>query len=246
MPYTLAMTNSVLYAFNESDFFGKGIVIFLFMVSIYLWSTMLSKSRQVKQYQKENKEFYDLFESTSSVVDAVTLETNDCALFRIYSCGIRKTMQIFHIDNNEAVTVCNQGRIPRDTSSEERKAIMAAIESSMNTEMIELEKSMGHLATIVGASPFLGLLGTVWGVMAAFVGMAQQNSADIGALAPGISGALLTTVCGLLVAIPSVIGYNNINAEINNVSVLMENFIHEFHIKLQIENSLILEEKSKL
>ena len=86
---------------------------------------------------------------------------------------------------------------------------------------------MGFLATAVTTAPFLGLLGTVWGVMAAFGGMAAQKSAQLSAVAPGISSALLTTVVGLLVALPSAIGYNLLSNQIRQLCVKTDNFAQE-------------------
>jgi biopolymer transport protein TolQ len=87
---------------------------------------------------------------------------------------------------------------------------------------------MGLLATAVSSAPFLGLLGTVWGVMDAFGGMAVKGSATLSAVAPGISAALLTTVVGLLVALPSAIGYNLLTNQIRRLTVQMDNFAQEF------------------
>lgn len=94
---------------------------------------------------------------------------------------------------------------------------------------------MGMLATAVSAAPFLGLLGTVWGVMDAFSGMAQSGSAALSAVAPGISGALLTTIIGLLVALPSMIGYNGLSSRIRRLAVEMDNFAQEFITAIQNE-----------
>jgi biopolymer transport protein ExbB/TolQ len=91
----------------------------------------------------------------------------------------------------------------------------------------------------VSASPFLGLLGTVWGVMEAFGGMAASGSAMLSAVAPGISGALLTTVVGLLVALPSAIGYNLLTNKIRRISVQMDNFAQEFISETQ--NAYVIE-----
>jgi biopolymer transport protein TolQ len=86
---------------------------------------------------------------------------------------------------------------------------------------------MGLVATAASTAPFLGLLGTVWGVMEAFGGMALGGTAMLSAVAPGISGALLTTVVGLLVALPSVVGYNLLSDSIRRISVEMDNFVDE-------------------
>ena len=99
-------------------------------------------------------------------------------------------------------------------SEEQIIAIEAVMESQISKEITSLESGVSFLATVVSVCPFLGLFGTVWGVMLSFVGMAQAGSADIAAMAPGIASALLTTVVGLVVAIPSVIGYNMITGMI--------------------------------
>jgi biopolymer transport protein ExbB/TolQ len=97
---------------------------------------------------------------------------------------------------------------------------------------------MGVLATAVSACPFLGLLGTVWGVMDAFGGMATSGAAMLSAVAPGISGALLTTVVGLIVALPSSIGYNMLTSRIRRLAVQMDNFSQEFVASVQQHYSI--------
>ena len=92
---------------------------------------------------------------------------------------------------------------------------------------------MGTVANAVSTCPFLGLLGTVWGVMDAFGGMAVSGAATLSAVAPGISGALLTTIVGLLVAIPSAIGYNVLTNRIRKLHVQMDNFAQEFMSAVQ-------------
>jgi biopolymer transport protein TolQ len=87
---------------------------------------------------------------------------------------------------------------------------------------------MGLLATAVTAAPFLGLLGTVWGVMDAFKAMAASGTVTLSEVAPGISGALLTTVVGLLVALPSLIGYNLLTNQMKRICLAMDNFAEEF------------------
>jgi biopolymer transport protein TolQ len=95
-------------------------------------------------------------------------------------------------------------------------------------QAILLEKRMGLLATAASAAPFLGLLGTVMGVMTAFSSMASSGPALLSDVAPGISGALLTTVVGLVVALPSSIGYNILSDRIRCITVMMDNFAQEF------------------
>jgi biopolymer transport protein TolQ len=88
---------------------------------------------------------------------------------------------------------------------------------------------------MVSLSPFLGLFGTVWGVMMAFCGIAAAGKPDFFALAPGVAGALLTTVAGLVVAIPSLVGYNMLNGSIRQLTNMMDNFTEEFMVRLKLE-----------
>ena len=106
-------------------------------------------------------------------------------------------------------------------------AVNAAMERAVGETALALESQMILLATAVSGSPFLGLLGTVWGVMDAFTGVAEAGSASLGAMAPGVSGALITTVTALCVAIPAMFGYNFLVTSIRAIIVEMDNFAAE-------------------
>ena len=236
MPYSLALASTPIYAFQQSDGFGQLIVVFLFSVSVYLWTIMTIKVLAVHKTAKLNKQFYEIFEGCNSVVDLVSAQTIKSPALNIYTAGVFKLMSITNSSPKDAVNLCQKGHLPDIINDEKVKIIIKSAEHGVDKEALELEKKMTTLSTIVSASPFFGLLGTVWGVMAAFTDMAKQGSADIGALAPGVSGALLTTVMGLVVAIPSVIGYNYINGRISEVIVEMENFVNEFEVKLRSQS----------
>ena len=123
----------------------------------------------------------------------------------------------------------------RALNATEIDVVRASLEQAVADQILELERKMIFLATAITISPFLGLFGTVWGIMLAFTDLAIMGKADIQTLAPGVSGALLTTVLGLLVAIPSVVGYNIITSLIKATIVQMDNFVEEFIVKLKIE-----------
>ena len=129
----------------------------------------------------------------------------------------------------------------RHLSLNQLETVRSVVDRNLADEVLLLEDQMGLLATAVSAAPFLGLLGTVWGVMDAFAGMALAGNAALSAVAPGISGALLTTIIGLIVALPSMIGYNLLSAEIRRISVQMDNFAQEFIPGIQ--NSYVIEAK---
>jgi hypothetical protein len=109
------------------------------------------------------------------------------------------------------------------------------MEREISSQIFVIEERIGMLATAVSLAPFLGLFGTVWGVMIAFCGVASAGSANIQALAPGVAGALLTTVAGLVVAIPSLVGYNFLTQMIRKITVSMDNFSESFMARLKLE-----------
>jgi biopolymer transport protein ExbB/TolQ len=107
------------------------------------------------------------------------------------------------------------------------RAVNSAMERAVGETALKLESQMILLATAVSGAPFLGLLGTVWGVMDTFGGVAESGSANLAAMAPGVSAALITTVTGLLVAIPAMFGYNFLVTSIRAMIVEMDNFAAE-------------------
>jgi biopolymer transport protein TolQ len=111
-----------------------------------------------------------------------------------------------------------------------------AIQRALARQTLRYESSMIFLASIVSGAPFMGLLGTVWGVMDAFSSVAVQQTAGIPALAPGVSGAMLTTIAGLTVAIPSVFGYNVLLASTRRLITEMENYASSLADRLELES----------
>jgi hypothetical protein len=107
------------------------------------------------------------------------------------------------------------------------KIVRNIIDQTVDEQVIQMEKNVVVLATAVTAAPFIGLMGTVWGVMDAFGGLAIQGTATLSAVAPGISGSLIATLAGLIVALPSLIGYNMLTSRIRILSTMMEHFAEE-------------------
>jgi biopolymer transport protein ExbB/TolQ len=113
--------------------------------------------------------------------------------------------------------------------------VKRAIENVVAQESLKLESGLILLAIAVSGAPFIGLLGTVWGVMSTFAGVAQQGSATMAAMAPGVAAALITTVGGLLVAIPSMFGYNWLVHNLRVFTVGLDNFAQELVSKMEAE-----------
>ena len=224
---------SLYYAFRNSDVLGKGIVIVLFLFSMITWCIMADKGIGLKCALRDCAAFLEKFRSKRDPMTfADRIEEEPSPAARVCEAAYLRISQM-------NVTLPNGAS--RALSFEEIDIIRATMEQAVADQIIVLEGKMIFLATAVSISPFMGLFGTVWGIMLAFTELAIAGKADIQTLAPGVSCALLTTVAGLLVAIPSVIGYNVITSQIKSTIVHLDNFVEEFIVKLKIENIALKE-----
>ncbi len=228
---------NVLFSFRESILPAKVIVLILFAGSIYVWTIMITKYIELKRARDTSSQFMTTYRRQGHPVTLFLKrhKFDESPLYRVYEKGclaIGGQLETGGVDTDDLFA--------GDLSSSELQLSHQQIESVRNVtdrnvsdESLVLERQMGVLATAVSASPFLGLLGTVWGVMDSFSGMAVAGAATLSAVAPGIAGALLTTVVGLLVALPSAIGYNLLTQNIREIQVQMDNFSQEFMAALQ-------------
>src|SRR5205807_4011092 len=113
------------------------------------------------------------------------------------------------------------------------ESVRVALERAASQQALVLEKGMIVLSTAVAGGPFIGLLGTVWGVMETFAGIAKANSASLTAMAPGVAGALIATVIGLLVAIPAMFAYNFMVTTIRAITQELDNFANEYAVQIE-------------
>ena len=231
-----AQANGAYYAFSASDGMGKFIVILLLAASVITWVLMIEKYYSLHIAKSLSNRFLNVFSENRRNVCAVAASAvNDPSpVCQVYGAGVAKLKEFYENSSDTAGGFVSPDNAPKLTEAQ-INAIEAVLEREISTQILELESGTSLLATIVSVCPFLGLFGTVWGVMMAFVGMAMQGSADIGAMAPGIASALLTTVVGLIVAIPSVVGYNAIGAMIRQLTVTMDNFSEAFMVKLKLD-----------
>ncbi len=212
-PNVLATAGGIFYAFSVATIAGKAVMFVLFILSIISWSVMFSKFKQVRLAEKSGADFLNTLRAEERFVEIFKQGKTwkDCPLFELYTAGCRGIQGSSGVDDKLKI-----------------KLLEGALERAVAEQVVRLESQVSILGTAVGTAPFLGLLGTVWGVMDAFIGLATAGSASIGALAPGIASALITTVIGLMVALPSMVGYNILVAYIRRLTMEMENFASEF------------------
>ena len=208
---------------------GKTILFCLFVASIFSWSVMFTKLRLVSLAQKQSAKFLDLFRSHRAPLHLYEsqLRFDGSPLYSVYRAGCRELT--FHLLGSQEVDETFRARLddaPK-ISPAQMRVVTTVMERAVGETALKLEGQMILLATAVSGAPFLGLLGTVWGVMETFGGVAEAGSASLAAMAPGVSAALITTVTGLLVAIPAMFGYNFLVTSLRGLIVRMDNFASE-------------------
>ena len=233
---TIASAGDAVFAFRESDKVGQAIVIFLFFGSIFAWTIMVERGFVLRKARKSSLDFIMLFRNEQNLMNMLReAEKNGSPVAKVYQAGVSELLEFYDIPA-ECANQYGSSKYPvRKLSTAQIETVRSSLERAVADQILQIEDKIGLLATAVSVCPFFGLFGTVWGVMVSFCGMASQGRADMSAIAPGVSGALLTTVVGLLVAIPSLIGYNLLTNSIRQITVYMDNFVEEFMAKVKLE-----------
>ena len=221
----------ILYAVQSSNLPGKIIVAILFVGSVFVWSVMITKMRELTAAQKRGHRFITAYREAAGPLSPF-LDRADhgrCAPAYVYAKTCTELAALLDDDGAEPAPCGAERRtVPRGALAPPYAGVVRSVaERAVAEQVLRFEEGMGLLATATTTAPFLGLLGTVWGVMDSFGGMVVTGSAMLSAVAPGISGALLTTVVGLLVALPSAIGYNTLTDKIRWLTVQTDNFSQE-------------------
>jgi biopolymer transport protein TolQ len=206
----------LLQAFGQANLAGKAIVFILLILSFVAWTTMVGKWLELMKFKDQNEAFQRRLDATEQIlgVDPQLAEARGP-----YAHLGREALQAYH------------GARGHHAIGHVENALQRAVAWSQ----LRYESRMTMLGSIVSGAPFLGLLGTVWGVMDAFGAITGQEGASIATLAPGVSGALLTTVAGLLVAIPSVFGYNYLLTQVKLQITGLENFASILADRIELE-----------
>jgi biopolymer transport protein TolQ len=206
----------------SADWFAKLIFLLLLLISVISWGITLSKLKSFKRIQQESKKFMSTYGRKRILSEAYpaisTLHWTP--LTRLFLEGYKKMS-----DYSESESILAKAGNPAVAlTTEAIEDIKATLVRVTNEETEKLEKGVAFLATTANVSPFLGLLGTVWGVMISFQDIGVRGSASLAVVAPGIATALIATIFGLAAAIPAVVAYNYCNRRIRNFVVMQENF----------------------
>ena len=190
------------------------VLITLLLASVFSWTIMLTKWSSFRRASVQSRRFLRAFRQSGRLSEISAV----CEQFRP-----SPLVPVFLEINDEYMRQSGGRGMPRNPAALERAAQIASSESLTN-----MEQRMTWLATIAAVAPFIGLLGTVMGIIDAFHGLGTAGAATLRAVAPGISEALITTAAGLVVAIPAVVGYNQLTARLREFGARMDDFGREF------------------
>lgn len=223
---------TLTYIWEQATPEAKVIIVILVIFSIFAWMVMASKAVQMRRARRLNHYFEAEFRDQKSVLSIFDrrLQVEGCPLFSVYLDGctdLDRHLRGMDGNRKEFATLKAMEHVKR------------SLEGSVARESLRLESGLVLLAVAVSGAPFLGLLGTVWGVMDAFGGVAIASQAgaraDLAVMAPGVSAALVTTVAGLLVAIPSMFGYNWLVHTLRVHAVELDNFAQSLASRMETE-----------
>ncbi len=219
MNQDLSIVNLILHA----SWIVQGVVALLVGVSIASWAAIFRKISSLKRVQKLNEEFDREFWSGTSLNDLYAAATQNAKhsgpMERIFASGMREFQKLRERRMTDPSILLDGAR--------------RAMRASYQREVDAVEANLSFLATVGSVSPYVGLFGTVWGIMHAFTGLAALEQVTLAAVAPGIAEALVATAIGLFAAIPAVVAYNRFAHDIDRVANKLETFIEEFSNILQ-------------
>jgi len=204
---------SLIQLFLRADFIVKAVIIILIAASIYSWALIFEKYKLFKRIEKSTNSFEEKFwksRSAESFYNSLTNREKD-PIANIFQSAMAELIKT----KNKSSTV-QSARVSR------------IIEISADKELKLIEKHFTFLATVGSTAPFIGLFGTVWGIMNSFQSIAISRNTSLAIVAPGIAEALFATALGLLAAIPAVVAYNKFNSDSKKYSGRIENFSKRF------------------
>ena len=204
---------SLWQLFLRADFVVKSVILILIASSIFSWALILDKYRLFKRIDKSTKLFEDKFWKSKS---AETFYKNlpdktDDPLAQVFKSTMEELMK-----TRSKSSVVQSARVQR------------VVEVSIDRQLKNIEKNFTYLATVGSTAPFIGLFGTVWGIMNSFQSIAISRNTSLAIVAPGIAEALFATALGLLAAIPAVIAYNKFNSDSQRYLSRVDNFCKRF------------------
>ena len=203
---------SLIKLFIRADFVVKSVIVVLIAASIFSWALIVDKYKLFKKINLSSDEFEQKFwksKSAETFYNNIPANSND-PLANIFKAGMGEMLK------------------SKTRSSNQSERVSRILEVSTEREMLTIEKYFTFLATVGSTAPFIGLFGTVWGIMNSFQSIAISRNTSLAIVAPGIAEALFATALGLLAAVPAVVAYNKFNSDAKKYLQKIENFSKRF------------------
>ena len=221
---TLPQPHGILDLVYGSSPLVQAVLYLLVLFSVMSWGIMFYKFRQVRQAKSESEKFTEIFwdsRNLASIHDA-SRDLKSSPVAQVFRAGYEELLRV-----SRSKKEASQGEgLTTELGGVDNVA--RAMKRATSVEITKLERSLTFLGTTASTTPFIGLFGTVWGIMNAFRGLSVTHSSSIQAVAPGIAEALIATAAGLAAAIPALMAYNHFVQRIKVLATDMDNFSHEF------------------
>ena len=218
----MATDMSIVSLITNASVLVQLVLLLLLVVSVMAWTIIFSKSKALKQAREDMTSFEDRFWSGGDLArlyDQANSNSESRGLERIFKAGFKEFIKLRQQGEPEPMAVV--------------EGAQRAMRVKLNREADGLEISLGFLATVGSTSPYIGLFGTVWGIMNSFRGLGNAQQATLSMVAPGIAEALIATAMGLVAAIPAVIAYNRYSYDVERIISRYDMFVEEFASILQ-------------
>jgi biopolymer transport protein ExbB/TolQ len=259
-PFFAAGPHAITFAYKHLTPEGFFTICALLVVSVFSWTVIISKARQLIRAKRATKKFYGAYRANRDPLQIFRAkeEFDGSPAYELYITGAEEID--YHLKNNpveitEIKSTNNSGTfaetdmlarsISVKVSRTSFESVQVALERAASTEALSLEKGMIILSTAVAGGPFIGLFGTVWGVMETFSGIGVAGAATLNAMAPGVAAALLATVAGLFVAIPAMFAYNYMVTTIRGITQELDGFSAEYATSMEhkyVDNRSMVDE----
>jgi biopolymer transport protein TolQ len=206
----------------QTGLVARGVLAILLFASLISWALILQKTGLFSRIRRQSDQFLKIFRATKGVANPQGLVSAGSPFANVYAAGYRELQS----------QVTGTGN-PAPAKLKSMQAVTVSMQLAAAEEVRRTEKGMSWLATTAGVAPFIGLFGTVWGIIDAFSGLGTSGSASLRAVAPGIAEALVTTAAGLFAAIPALIAYNYFLQDIRDLAQRLDTFALEFAAQIE-------------
>jgi biopolymer transport protein TolQ len=217
-----AFSGGATQLIGRAGLVAKGVLVILLLFSLVSWAIILYKGAALRSAHAQSDAFIDVFRRSSkfSEVNAICSQLRASPLVGVFQAG--------YAEVNQQVRSATPGGQPSRPTVRSLEALSRALARAAGVEQTRIERRLSFLATTASVTPFVGLFGTVWGIMNAFEAIGGSGSASLAVVAPGISEALITTAMGLAAAIPAAVFYNFYASRIRVLSAMLDDFALEF------------------